>query len=183
MYRPLVPALLSPRDARAIAVALLVVVVAVIVLVAAFGGLVVGRNAQHTQAAMASTSPGRSGPATSPVPASPAIPLTGYALRIENSDGSAYTVELVEISSASAEGTAHPWIVSAGGSGLVEVTTALPAELQVRQPGCDFVASWQVQPGRYEVRIQGGQATLQPMEALASADPLPSATTCIFSGP
>jgi hypothetical protein len=57
MYRGPVPALLSSRDARAVGVAILVVVVAVLVLVVAFGGLVLGPNAQHTQGVIASASP------------------------------------------------------------------------------------------------------------------------------
>jgi hypothetical protein len=106
----------------------------------------------------------------------------GYRLHIENEDGSTYLVELLEVAS-DGDTVAHPWTISPRSAGLVEVTSTLPGELQVREIDCDAIASWEVEPGSYQVTIRNGDASLEPSDILQSGEPLPTASTCIFGGP
>jgi len=107
---------------------------------------------------------------------------TTYVLHIQNEDGVTYLVELIEVPS-DGDAIAHPWTISASTAGLVEVPSGLPGELQVREVSCDAVASWEVEPGSYELIIRNGDASLERSDVLQSAAPLPAASTCIFSGP
>lgn len=126
-------------------------------------------------------------PAGSPVPLptpSPTAETSGYFVRWQNDDDATYHVELIEDPTDDPTGAIfHPWIIGPGETGVVEIPSTRPGELQVRLLTCDAVAQWVVQPGNYEVVIHGGQATLRPDAARSSLVPMPTASTCIFSGP
>jgi hypothetical protein len=131
----------------------------------------------------ASTSP-------EPTPATPSesptetqsIEPTGYVLFVQNEDAETYRVELIEVES-SGDQIYHPWTIGPDHAALVEVPSTLPGYLQVREVDCGAIASWDVDPGRYRVIIRDGAASLVPSETPPSAAPLPTASTCIFSGP
>lgn len=127
-------------------------------------------------------SPSPSSASSAPATATESILPEGYVFHIQNEDGSTYRVELVELPSQGVVIT-HPWTISSDSAGLVEVTSTFLAELQVREVSCDAVASWEVEPGRYEVTIRNGDAVLEPSSILPSGEPLPTASTCLFSGP
>lgn len=130
-------------------------------------------------------SPSSVAPSASPAQpsSSPRTQATDYVVRWQNDDEATYHVELIEKPPGDALSIYHPWTIGPGETGVVEVPSTFAGELQVRLLTCDAVAQWVVQPGRYEVIIRGGQATLQPTAAAAGLVPMPTASTCIFSGP
>jgi hypothetical protein len=123
-------------------------------------------------------------PTPEPTPSPTAVP-TGYFVRWQNDDDVSYHVELIEDGPPDDPVGAifHPWIIGPGETGVVEIPSIWAGELQVRLVSCNAVASWMVERGAYEVVIRGGQATLNTDAARSSLVPMPTASTCIFSGP
>jgi hypothetical protein len=123
-------------------------------------------------------------PTPEPMPSPTAVP-TGYFVRWQNDDDASYHVELIEDGPPDDPVGAifHPWIIGSGEAGVVEIPSIWAGELQVRLTSCDAVAQWVVEPGNYEVIIHGGQATLNSDAAHSTLVPMPTASTCIFSGP